>query len=261
MKNFLSIVLMFLLCSCTAVQSADMRFVQVEGVLYSPADKNSVTSFQKLINDINNQKNVEFVVFTGNNIAKPNKTYLEDFVKEAKKLKAPFYVVLGNKDVNKQKAMGKSDYAEILKKKVKTHRKINSTNYAFVKKGIAFVVVDGAKEIIPSTIGYYKDDTLDWVEDTLTKYQDKKVVILQHFPLIPPSKKELYYTYKAEDYLKLLKVHKNVKAIISGHFGVNSEQEYDEILHITTANVPEYRIIDIIDYDTDNPTFWSTIKK
>ena len=42
---------------------------------------------------------------------------------------------------------------------------------------------------------------------------------------------------------------------------VNSEKEINGILHITTAPAPQYRVIDIIDYDTNNPTFWSTLKR
>ena len=85
---------------------------------------------------------------------------------------------------------------------------------------------------------------------------DKKVVILQHYPLIPPAKKEARYTYKADEYLKLLSEHENVKAVISGHFDTNKEQVYGNILHISTKNAPTYRVIDILDYDTPEPTFW-----
>ena len=64
-----------------------------------------------------------------------------------------------------------------------------------------------------------------------------------------------------KDYLKLLSEHNNVKAIISGHFNVNKEQKVDNILHISTKNAPTYRIIDILDYETEKPVFWSTLKR
>ena len=110
-------------------------------------------------------------------------------------------------------------------------------------------------------IGYYKEDVILWLDDKLDDYADKKVVILQHYPIVAPIKKETHYTYKADEYLKLLTEHKNVKALIAGHFGVNKEEFVDGILHISTKNAPVYRVIDILDYETENPTFWSTIKE
>ena len=257
MKKIFGLLVVFLLTLSTAF-SADMRFIQVDGVFYNPEKKQE---FEVLIEKINNEKNVEFIVFTGNNISKPDKRYLEDFLSVAKNLKRPYYVVLGQKDVNKQKNLGKSEYTKILAKKAKTHKRITSPNYVFQKKGIVFIVADGSKEVIPSSMGYYRDNVILWLDEQLDIYHDKNVVILQHYPIVPPAKKEARYTYKAEDYLKLLTEHKNVKAVFAGHFGVNNEQTVNNILHVSTDNAPTYRIVDILEYDTENPTFWSIIRE
>ncbi len=257
MKKIFGLLATILLTTLTAF-SADMRFVQVDGALYNSTNKES---FKNLIEKINKEKNVEFIVFTGNNISKPNQDELKNFLNESKELNKPFYVILGQKDVNKQKKLGKKEYMEILHKNVRTYKKINSPNYVFEKKDIIFIVADGSKEVIPTPMGYYKEDVILWLDEQLDKYKNKNVVILQHYPIIPPSKKETHYTYKADEYLKLISEHKNVKAIVSGHFDTNNEQEYNGVLHISTKNAPVYRIIDILDYDTKNPTFWSTIKE
>ena len=55
--------------------------------------------------------------------------------------------------------------------------------------------------------------------------------------------------------------HKNIKAVFSGHFNMNKETTYENILHVSTANFPQYRIIDILDYETEKPVFWSTLKR
>lgn len=259
MNKFLCFILFFFFTTLYAF-SADMRFIQVDGVLYNTNDKKSISRLENIIDEINKQKNVEFVIFSGNNISKPKKENLENFVKIAKKLDYPFYFVLGNKDVNKQKEFGKKDYFNFLQKKVKTHKKIKSPNYVFIKKDVVFIVVDGSKEVIPTSQGYYKQDVLDWLEIQLSKYYDKNIVILQHFPIIPPAKKENYYTYKADEYLNLVNNHKNIKAIFSGHFNIDKEQVFENILHVSTSNAPQFKIIDIIDYDTKTPTFWTVVK-
>ena len=259
--RFFYLLLTLLFVSINSAFCADMRFIQVDNLLYSASNQTSIDMTEKLFNDINKQKDVKFIVFSGNNIVKPSKENLDGFLEQAKKLKHPYYIILGNKDVNKQKNLGKNDYLKIVSKKNRTHKKITSPNYVFEKKGLVFIVVDGSKDVIPTSMGYYKSKTLDWLEVELNKYFDKKIVILQHFPLIPPSKKESHYTFKAEEYLELLNSHNNVLAVISGHFGVDKEIEQNGILHISTTSAPNYKIIDILNYDSENPEFWSITKQ
>ncbi len=255
------IFILLFLSICLPIQAKDMRFIQVTDTFYNTENEQSAESLKNVVSDINKQRGVEFVVFTGNNIAKPTIDNLEGFLEEANELKVPYYVVLGNKDVSKQKKFGKKEYVEVLRKKVKAHRKIESPNYVFEKKHIVFIVADGSKDVIPSSIGYYKADVLSWLDEQLNLYKDKNVVILQHFPIVPPAEKESKYTFKADEYLKLLSRHNNVKAVFAGHFGVDNEQTVNGILHVATGNSPKYRIIDMTDYETQTPTFWSVIKE
>lgn len=258
MNKFFSVLILFFALVSSAF-AEDLRFVQIDGLGFRN-DENSINNFNQIITEINKQKNVDFVVFTGNNIAKPKQQDLEIFLKQAKKLKAPFYVVLGNKDVNKQKNLSKSDYLNILGKNLKTYKKIATPNYVFEKKGVVFLVLDGSKEVIPSSMGYYRPETVSWMDEKLSLYKDKNVIILQHFPIIPPAEKESRYTSKPENYLKTLAKHKNVKAIVSGHFGVNKESDINGIKHIYTADFPVYRIIDLLDCNSKNLEIWSVIK-
>jgi predicted MPP superfamily phosphohydrolase len=261
MKKLYGFLITFIFFSICSAFSDDMKIVQVDNLMFSASNPKSLKTLEHLIQDINKQKNVDFVVFSGNNIAKPNVNDLEVFLVNAKKLKSPYYIILGNKDVNKYKNLGKEDYVKLLQKNVKTHKKITSPNYVFEKNKLIFIVVDGSKEVLPSSIGYYKTDVLDWLEEQLIKYNDRKIIILQHFPLIPPAKRESHYTFKADEYLELLSAHDNVLAVISGHFGTNKEQEHGGIMHLSAPGVPSYKIIEILDYDSEKPEFWSITKQ
>ena len=260
MKNFLTLIFT-LLISSTVVFAEDIKFAQVDGVYLNAYEETSIKNLQAIVQDINKQKDINFVVFSGNNILKPEKANLIAFLKQANKLNCPYYVVLGQKDVNKRKHFGKKEYTKLVSKKNSAQRKLKEPNYVFEKKGVVFVVADGSKEVIPISNGYYRPEVLDWIDETLDKYSRKNVVILQHYPIVPPAEKENYYTFKAEDYIKMLDSHKNVKAVVAGHFNVNKEQEVNGIMHISTANAPQYRIIEILDCNSQNPTFWSTIKE
>jgi hypothetical protein len=121
------------------------------------------------------------------------------------------------------------------------------------------MVVDGSRDIVPTSVGYYKDDVLNRVDTNLEKYKKKNVIILQHFPLIAPDGQEA--TFNPEKYLGILKQHNNVKAVVSGSKYGNSEKELDGVIHISTAPFPNYRVIDIADTETDNPTVWAEIRE
>lgn len=257
MKKILGLLLTSLLLS-SSVMADDFRFVQVSDVKFSQNAENSI--LDNVIKDINKQKDVEFVVFTGDNINKPVKDDLIAFLEKAKKLKCPFYIVLGDKDVNKHKDLNKAEYIKTIRKNVRKYEP-QKPNYVFEKKNLVFIVADGSKDVIPTPTGYYKEEVLNWLDAQLELYPNKNVVILQHFPIIPPAQKETYYTYKPEAYLKILAKHKNVKAVIAGHFGVNNEQTVNGILHVATGAAPYYRIIDVLDYETETPTIWAQLKE
>ncbi len=257
MKKFLSIFLAYFLCISAAL-AKDVRFVQVTDVRFSEQAENNI--LEKVINDINKQKDVKFVVFTGDNINKPDKKELSAFLSEAKRLNCPFYMVIGDHDVNKHKDLSKKEYIKAIRKQVRKY-KPETPNYAFEKEGVIFIVADGSKDVIPGTMGYFKEDVLTWLDSELSLYPDNNVIILQHFPVVPPEEKETYYTYKPENYLKVIAKHSNVRAVIAGHFGVNKEETVNGVLHISTAPAPYYRIIDILDADTKNPTIWAQLKE
>jgi 3',5'-cyclic AMP phosphodiesterase CpdA len=255
MKKLFGLLLIYLMFS-SAVFAKDLRFIQITDVRYSKA--NNSETLKQVIKNVNKQKDVDFVVFTGDNIQKPDKHELYNFLAAANKLNRPFYVLIGDKDVNKHKDLSKKDYQKILKKKVRSC-KTNDLNYVFEKGGVVFIVVDGAKDVIPGTNGYYKDDVVDWVDRTLDSHSKKNVVILQHFPLIPPTENESYVTFKRQKYLDVIQKHPNVRAVVAGHFGVNKEEVVDEVKHISTAPAPSYRIIDIIDCTSKNPSIWAEV--
>ena len=255
MKKFLCFFIICISFSLNAF-AKDMRFVQITDVRYSK--DNNAEVLKNVIKDVNKQKNVDFVVFTGDNIDRVSMKNLEDFITAAKKLHKPFYVIIGDKDVNKYKDLSKKEYQAYLKKKLPCI-KSKDTNYVFERGGMVFLVADGAKDVIPGTNGYFKDDVLSWIEQNLDMYSKKNVVILQHFPIVPPEDNESYVTFKAQKYLDVLKTHKNVRAVVAGHYGVNKEETVDGIIHISTAPAPYYRVIDVVDCTSNNPQFWAEL--
>ena len=241
----LFMLLLLLLTITSPVLARNIKFAQVTDMYY----RGNNPTLKAIITDINKTSDIDFVVFTGNNIGKPTEKNLKNFLSDIKKLNKPYYIVLGNKDISKNHGLDKKTYMSYVKKSNIMHPK--KTNYTFKKGDIVFIVVDGSKELIPTMSGYYNKNTIEWVNKQLTKYSTNKVVILQHFPLANKADNEYYYTYNILEYMQMLSKHNNVIAIVTGHYNKNDEIMHNGIYHITTPRSSDgsYKIIDI---DADN---------
>lgn len=261
MKILTKTILMFAVLATFTIKTAfahEIKFIQVTDSHFSTisesySDEDIGTSQRILTNtikDINKVPDVDFVVFTGDNIDKANCDDLKKFIKIANGLKAPYYMVIGNHEVFKSQNLDKKEYMKIVRKNTKSDScKPRKANYVFKKKGVVFLVVDGAKEIIPGPAGYFKKDTLKWLDKELTNYKNDDVVIFQHFPIVAPCYNRTHTTYNVQAYNDVLAKHKNVIAIFSGHYHTNGEQMVDGIYHVSTPAliVPphDYKVVEI----------------
>lgn len=270
MKKFLSFICVFLFFVCTmlSASAANIKFVQVADAHLSVDSEYSQRVLKSAIDDINSQTDISFVVFTGDNISGPNEESLRKFVKIISKLKVPYYVAVGNHDVYKSKGLSKVRYYEILRENNLFYMQRNP-NYEFNKNGFVFLIVDGAKEVIPGAVGYYRKDTLSWLDKTLTDNRKKSVVIFQHFPVEYPdgvqNRLKTHKTYRVEDYQEVLDKHHNVLAVISGHFHVNGENMKNGVYHISSPSLiglpQSYKIIDIVTTKEFSPIIYTQLRE
>ncbi len=262
MKKLFLTLLVFIAVQLTSF-AAEIKFVQVTDVHFTSKNEYAKDVLKNAVNDINKLSGVSFVAFTGDNIDSPDIEYLKDFIKIANKLKVPYYVVIGNHDVYKTGGLSKEKYIETIKWNHLTYGP-RKPNYVFKKNGFAFIVVDGAKEVIPGPVGYYKKDTLDWLDKQLSCHKNDPVVILQHFPLVEPKKLTSHKTYQAENYLEMLNKHDNVAAVISGHYHSNGETMKDGIYHISSPSLlndpPSYKIITVVATRKFSPMIYTELK-
>lgn len=250
------------------VQAENIKFVQITDTHLTAANPYTSRVLESAVEDINKQPEISFVVFTGDNIAGPKEENLRAFMKVAKKLKVPYYITLGNSDVYKANGLSKIRYFEIIRE-YSLFRAQKSPNYVFKKNGFVFLIVDGAKEVVPGTIGYYRQDTLEWLDKMLTKYKKKDVVIFQHFPVVYPKETEsrikTHKTYRVEDYKAVLAKHTNVLAVVSGHFHVNDEVMQNGIYYISSPSMltlpQSYKIIDIVTTKEFSPIIYTQLRE
>lgn len=247
------ILLTFICCFTmffNIVEAKSVKFVQITDVMFGKND--SQAQLQKAVSEVNKMSDIDFVVFTGDNTSTANDALLKSFIKESKNLNKPFYIVVGDRDVSKSKRMEKEVYAQKLHKYLGA-KYPKSLNYTFsVKKSkTLFVAVDGAKDFITMPNGYFNPETLKWLENVIQQNKDKKIVILQHFPIANKTNNDLMYTANAVEYLKLINKYDNVISVVAGHFNKNDEVSLNGIYYIVTPSLAQgcYKIIEI---DEDN---------
>ena len=271
MKKFIFFIIIFIFfynISELTSYSEVIRFAQISDVHFSNLgnsynsstfNNRHVKDTKKLltlaIQDINNKKNLDFVIFLGDNIDKSNKEDLIGFLNIANQLKVPYYLVLGNHDVHKISGITKTEYMQIVKHYNKSQKKLNSYYSFKIKNGARAVILDGAMPYMPNLHGKYTLDQLDFLEKFLTKFKKDRFIIFQHFPLIPPKNNLVSHTlYEPHIYSNLIEKYKNnIVSINSGHYHYEDiETDKNGIIHIVVPGLLQqphlYQIVEI-DYD------------
>lgn len=238
MKRFFNILLCVISFFVFAqnVQAKTIEFIQIADLHLVQTDS-SIKNFEHLINSVNSMDNLDFVVFTGDNLDKPDVQVLDIFLKMCKNLKVPYYIQIGNHDCLKANGLTKSIY--IQKVKENSVQNFKSFNFVVKRGNTVFLFLDGTKELLPTRRGYFNDETLAWLDKQLTKYMTKNVIIFQHYPLIDESEGSSHNLYMSQKYWEVLAKHKNVKAVFSGHYHVAREEIVNNILHVTTPTAKE----------------------
>ena len=263
-KILIAIPLVFSMIFGLRVNAGEIKFVQVTDTHVSKASEYSQEVLKAAVEDINSQENISFVVFTGDNIDSSKTENLDVFMKIVKKLNVPYYIVVGNHDVFKSNGLSKKRYYEVIKAHNWFYHPAKP-NFVFKRGEFVFIALDGAKETIPGTNGYYRESTLKWFDNQLTKYANKKVVVFQHFPILPPTEEKSHQVYRAEDYVAILKKHDNVIAIVSGHYHLNKEKMDNGIYHISSPSLVgvtnPYKIIDIVTTKGFSPMIYTQLRE
>lgn len=229
-------------------QAENVKFIQVTDVHLT---QHNSLYLRQFVQDVNQKFNdIDFIVFTGDNLDKANEEDLKLFLSIIKELKFKTYVLPGNHYLSQTKDMTKEHYMHLIRKKLGFYHS-DKANYVFKKKDIVFIAMNGVKEVIPSPNGYFREEELVWLDKMLSKYADKKLVILQHFPLLYTNVAN-HNLYRIEDYKDVLNKHDNVISVVSGHYHENVEIRENNIYHIVTKNFSENRFYKIIEINTED---------
>ena len=237
--------------------SRTMKFVQLSDIHYSLVrDDTSYKLLSKTrplledaIEQINNEKNIKFVMITGDGIDRPTKDSLYSLTDELNTLNYPWYYVLGNHDTSTDGYLTKARFIKILQEKNPNYV-FDSTYYTFKpQRGYRVIVLDGAKNKGISSHGILPDAQLCWLDEVLSKSKNDTVLIFIHFPLLPPYESKNHEIINADEFKDILKKYEMPIAIFSGHYHAAKITKRGNILHVSSPSLAGYpnafRIIEV----------------
>ncbi|MBI1857759.1 MAG: metallophosphoesterase [Candidatus Melainabacteria bacterium] len=173
--------------------------------------KSSELLLEKTVSQINNLKDIDFILHTGDIVDQPTSELVDKFIEVTMSLKYPMHVLFGNHDVGVNAEVSKKEF---IKKFNSLEGATSFTNgmtyYSFSPKGdFTFICLDGATDKEVTSNGQINNEQLKWLEKELEKNKDKFVIIALHYPLVEPFKSESH-KFIEPDGTKLL----NLPAII-----------------------------------------------
>lgn len=234
-KFFLILFINFIICfSCIAkdLSLVHLTDIQVDSVKVDNKVRKFQNSFIRYKNAVNliNKLNPDMVVFSGDMINSPRETDFKEFMLITKEIKSPYYMALGNHDV----AVG-----GYTKKQIMNFLSMDKRFYYVIKDDYILIFMDGTTDKKITANGFYSNAELGFLENTLNEYKDKKAIIIQHFPIVEPFRSDGHKILNQEEYLKILDKHKNVIAVLTGHYHYSKLTMRNNVAHITSPAMIE----------------------
>jgi len=237
------------------LHSDSLKIVQLSDVHYTTSATNkgprmladSKNLLEDAIYQVNKMDNIDVVVFSGDSIDSPVKKDLISFAKIANRLKYPWYYALGNHEVSISGELTKEKYFRIVEALNLNYSALTIHDVALrpyyviaPKKDYKVIFLDGVIDSRITANGEFTEKQLKWLDEKLTAYKNQKVIVVQHFPVVEPCKSIGHRALDAPEYLEVIDKHKNVVAVLSGHYHCAKITQRNNVLHISAPSLVQY---------------------
>lgn len=215
--------------------------------------KNLLVDFIKRVNKI---PSVDFVIFTGDMVDRPQLNSYKDFFTILTALKYPSLMTLGNHDA---KFVGGENEEYLTEAQVlniisncNPNQKFDKAYWALTPKANFRMIVLNLRTEEKSSNGVISKEQLEFLESELEANKDKVILIFAHHPVVEPFQSETHKVSNSEEIMTVLQKYKNPIAYFSGHYHTTKITKVDNLIFVSTPALVTYpnayRIVNITDY-------------
>jgi len=254
----MTVALMWGLQACS--NSAALRFIQISDIHF--LENGSNTTFKMIgesqrllddaVNQINEQKDIDFVMITGDLIDKPFEKELKAVLPHIQNINYPWYFAFGNHDRCVGGYLDTNLYLKMLRD-ANPDFTFDKAYYSFVpKKGYRVIVLDDIITTEITSQGYIDEKQLKWLKKELDKSKNDTALIFMHVPLIEPFASPNHRLKNASQVMGLIESYKNPIGVFQGHYHATRVVQHDNVLYINTPALVSYpnafRLISVQNY-------------
>ncbi len=188
------------------------------------------------IEQINEIKGLDFVLFTGDMVDSATEENYYEFYKLLTKLKYPSLNTFGNHDFH-----GDMTKEEVLKtvKNYNPNYTFSDSYYAFSPKtDYRIIILDATMD--DSANGMLPQEQLQFLDNELNQNQDKIVVIALHHPSVEPFVANEHSLLNANEFNEILLKYKNPIVVLSGHYHAARLRHWGNLVFVSTPALVTY---------------------
>lgn len=234
--------------ACSGVNSQSLKFAQLSDVHFLENGANTTYKMtgesprllDDAINQINEQSDIDFVMFTGDLIDKSFEKELRAVLPHLEKLNAPWYFAFGNHDRCVGGYLTTLVYLDMIRN-ANENFKFKKAYYSFSpKKNYKVIVLD---DIITDEItsnGYIDAEQMKWLKKELDSSKNDVVLIYMHVPIIEPFASPNHKLRNAYAVKELIEGYKNPIGVFQGHYHAAKITQHDNVLYVSSPALVSY---------------------
>ena len=240
--------------------SVGLKFAQLSDIHF--LENGSNTTFKmigespKLLDDaitqINEEKDIDFVMITGDLIDKPFEKELRAVLPHLEKLNYPWYFAFGNHDRCVGGYLTTAVYMSMLRN-ANPNFDFEKSYYSFSpKKGYKVIVLDNPITDKVTSQGYIDDTQYKWLKKVLDSSKKETVLIFMHIPIVEPFASPNHKLKNDVKVMSLIESYKNPIGVFQGHYHSAKITQKKNVLYVSSPALVSYpdafRIITVNNY-------------
>lgn len=246
--------------ACSGAGATSLKFAQLSDVHFLENGSNTTFKmtgesprlFDDAIAQINEQSDIDFVMFTGDLIDKSFEKELKAFLPHANKLNAPWYFAFGNHDRCVGGYLNTLVYLDMVRNSNENF-KFKKAYYSFEpKKNYKVIVLDNIITDEITSNGYIDEVQLKWLKKELDSSKNDTVLIFMHVPVIEPFASPNHKMRNGYALKQLIESYDNPIGVFQGHYHAAKITQHDNVLYVSSPALVSYpnafRIVNVTNY-------------